>query len=137
MLHMTEHVTGGIRWANMHLLFWLSLIPFGTAWMGESGFQEFPIFTYGVVLIMAALSYTLLQLQIIKSQGPESPLKKAVGADKKGKASLALYAAGLATALYVPALAGALYVAVALIWLIPDRRIEDRLGEPTPPAAPE
>ena len=126
MLHATEHVNGRILWANLHLLFWLSLIPFGTAWMGENGFAKLPTAAYGVVLVMAAVSYTLLQSTIVAHQGPASRLAAAVGRDRKGKMSMALYVAAIALSAVHQGISLAIYVAVALIWLIPDRRIESR-----------
>ncbi len=124
MLHTTERVNGAVLWANMHLLFWLSLIPFVTGWMGENHFAPLPTAMYGVVLLMAAIAYTILQFAIIGVQGESSKLAKAVGKDWKGKASLALYVIAIACAFYLPYVTGALYAAVALIWFIPDRRIE-------------
>ena len=124
MLHACRHVTGGILWANMHLLFWLSLVPFTTAWMGENHFATVPTAVYGVVLLAAALSYYILQTAIIRSQGADSMLARAVGKDTKGKMSPVLYTLGIASAFVHPYLAGALYALVALIWLVPDQRIE-------------
>jgi uncharacterized membrane protein len=128
MLHATSHVTGTILWANLHLLFWLSLLPFATGWMGENRFAATPSALYGLVLLMAAIAYYVLQLSIIKAQGENSTLKQAIGNDWKGKASPLLYATAILCALLVSQwLAQALYVLVALIWLIPDRRIERTL----------
>jgi uncharacterized membrane protein len=124
MLYVTERVTGTVLWANMLLLFSLSLVPFATAWMGEGGFAKTPTAVYGVVLLMAALSYYILQWSIIRSQGPDSVLKAAIGSDVKGKASLVMYAVAIPSALAQPWVAYALYAGVALMWLIPDRRIE-------------
>jgi uncharacterized membrane protein len=124
MLYVTERVTGTVLWANMLLLFSLSLVPFATAWMGEGGFAKTPTAVYGVVLLMAALSYYILQWAIIRSQGPDSVLKAAIGSDVKGKASLVMYAVAIPSALAQPWVAYALYAGVALMWLIPDRRIE-------------
>jgi uncharacterized membrane protein len=124
MLHATTTVTGGILWANLHLLFWLSLFPFATGWMGENHFSAVPAALYGVVLLMAAIAYYLLEQMIIRSQGPDSILKKAVGRDWKGKLSPVLYLSAIVATLVSPWLAEAIYVAAALIWLIPDRRIE-------------
>jgi uncharacterized membrane protein len=124
LLHLTEQVDGRVLWANLHLLFWLSLVPFVTGWMGENHFASLPTAAYGIVLLMAALAYTILLWSILANEGPASPLAKAVGADKKGKLSLLLYAAAIPLALkFHPWLAQALYTAVALIWLVPDRRI--------------
>ncbi|MFZ6778995.1 TMEM175 family protein [Undibacterium sp. Ji83W] len=124
MLHTCRKVTGGILWANLHLLFWLSLIPFATGWVGENHFAPIPAALYGAVLLMAAIAYFILQQQIIATQGADSLLKKAVGADWKGKLSPAVYATGMLLACWYPLVAMAMYVAMALIWLIPDRRIE-------------
>ncbi len=124
MLHTCRTVTGSILWANLHLLFWLSLIPFTTGWMGENHFAAMPAAIYGVVLLMAAIAYFILQHQIIVSQGPDSLLKKAIGNDWKGKISPILYAAAIPMAAWSPWLAMGIYVLVALIWLVPDRRIE-------------
>jgi uncharacterized membrane protein len=127
MLHLCTHVTGGILWANLMLLFWLSLVPFATGWMGENHFAPWPTALYGTVLIMAALSYTLLQTLIIRTQGKDSVLARAVRSDWKGKLSLALYALAVALALHAGWLSLTIYVVVALVWLIPDRRIESVL----------
>ena len=124
MLHVTRRVTGGILWANLHLLFWLSLTPFTTAWMGETHFAAVPTAVYGAVLLACAISYYVLQLTIIRSQGPHSVLAAAVGQDKKGKLSPVLYLLAIFAAFVHPGIAGALYATVALIWLIPDTRIE-------------
>lgn len=124
MLHLTQHVSGAILWANLHLLFWLSLIPFVTGWMGENAFAPAPTALYGVVLLMAAIAYWILQRAIIADQGTTSPLGRAVGRDIKGKISPLLYLSAIPTAFLHPAIAGALYAGVALMWLIPDRRIE-------------
>jgi uncharacterized membrane protein len=127
-LHAVERVNGPILWANMHLLFWLSLIPFATAWMGENHFAARPVALYGAVMLMAAAAYTLLIRALIAHHGRGSTLARAVGADGKGLVSLALYAVAIAASFFVPALSMALYVAVALIWIVPDRRIENALG---------
>jgi uncharacterized membrane protein len=128
MLHASEKVTGAILWANLHLLFWLSLIPFTTGWMGENHFAAAPAALYGVVLLMAAIAYWILQQRIIASQGPDSLLKKAVGGDWKGRLSPVLYAIAIPMAFWSRWVSLALYVLVALLWLIPDRRIEKVLG---------
>jgi len=130
MLHTVHRVTGGILWANLHLLFWLSLFPFTTAWMSENHFAAAPAALYGFVLLMAAIAYFVLQQLIISSQGPQSLLKKAVKSDWKGKLSPVLYAISIALAFYLEWLALAIYVLVALIWLVPDRRIERALARP-------
>ena len=127
MLHASTKVTGAILWANLHLLFWLSLFPFATGWMGENHFASVPTALYGVVLLMAAIAYWTLQQTIIASEGPASVLKKAVGRDWKGKVSPLLYVGGIALSLYFPWAAQAVYVFVALMWLVPDRRIEQTL----------
>jgi uncharacterized membrane protein len=127
MFHATEHVSGSVLWANLHLLFWLSLVPFVTSWMGERHFTALPTAIYGVVLLAAAIAYTILQGRIIATHGRSSVLARAVGNDRKGKLSIVLYVAGIVTAFVHPLIADALYVTVALIWLVPDRRIETRL----------
>jgi len=124
MLQVTRRISGGILWANHHLLFWLSLIPFATAWMGENHLAPLPTALYGVVLLLAALAYNLLQATIISVDGPASTLAAAVGRDRKGKLSVAFYAAAIPLAFALHWLSMALYVAVALMWLVPDRRIE-------------
>ena len=128
MLHVTEHVSGGILWANLHLLFWLSLFPFVTGWMGENHFVTMPTALYGVVLFMAAIAYFILQQAIIVRHGRESVLARAVGRDLKGKMSPVLYVIAIFTAFALPWLAQALYVLVAAMWLVPDRRIERALA---------
>ena len=130
MLHACGAVTGTVLWANLHLLFWLSLFPFTAGWMGENHFTVLPTALYGVVLLMAAIAYYLLQLAIISAQGEHSILKKAVGNDWKGKISPLLYVVAIVATLYSPWLAQAIFVAAALIWLIPDRRIENVLHKP-------
>ncbi|NDE90538.1 MAG: DUF1211 domain-containing protein [Alphaproteobacteria bacterium] len=124
MLHTATHVTGPILWANTHLLFWLSLIPFATAWTGENNFATLPTAVYGVMLLCAAIAYFILQATIIHSQGTHSILAKAIGRDVKGKMSPVLYCLGIGAAFINPGIAIAIYALVALIWLIPDRRIE-------------
>ncbi|MDN5882152.1 MAG: TMEM175 family protein [Nitrosospira sp.] len=124
MFHATERVTGGILWANLHLLFWLSLFPFVTGWMGENHFAAIPSALYGCVLLAAAIAYWILQRTIIAAQGSESRLKAAIGSDWKGKVSPVLYALAILSTLFWSWVAQALYVAVALLWLVPDRRIE-------------
>ena len=124
MLRTCEEVTGRILWANLHLLFWLSLFPITTAWIGENHSAAAPSALYGVVLLMAAIAYWILQQVIIAAQGPESLLKKAVGADWKGKLSPMLYLIGIAAAFRAPWIGQSLYLLVALLWLVPDRRIE-------------
>jgi uncharacterized membrane protein len=124
MLHTCERVTGPILWANLHLLFWLSLIPITTGWMGENHFGSAPTALYGVVLLMAAIAYFILQYLIIASQGPDSLLKRAIGRDWKGKLSVTLYILAIPAAFWRHRVSQIIYVLVALIWLIPDRRIE-------------
>jgi uncharacterized membrane protein len=127
MLHACTTVTGTILWANLHLLFWLSLFPFATGWMGENHFAAVPSALYGVVLLMAAIAYYVLQQAIIRAQGPASILQKAVGRDWKGRLSPLLYIMAIIATLLSPWIAQAIFVTVALIWLIPDRRIENVL----------
>ncbi len=127
MLHASKKVTGRILWANLHLLFWLSLFPFTTAWMGENQSATAPCALYGVVLLMAAIAYFILQQLIIASQGAGSLLKQAIGSDWKGKLSPALYLLGIAVAFWSPRVSQGLYFLVAALWLIPDRRIESVL----------
>ena len=124
MLHTTRKVTGPMLWANLHLLFWLSLFPFATGWMGENHFATGPTAFYGVILLMAAIAYVTLQHIIITSQGSESLLKKAIGTDWKGKMSPVIYVIAIATAFWSPWISQSLFVLVALTWLVPDRRIE-------------
>jgi uncharacterized membrane protein len=127
MLHACNRVTGGILWANLHLLFWLSLFPFVTGWMGENHFGALPTALYGGVLLAAAIAYFILQQTIIAAQGPGSKLKAAIGGDWKGKFSPLVYVVGIVSTSWWPQVAQALYVAVALLWLVPDRRIERSL----------
>jgi uncharacterized membrane protein len=129
MLHATRHISGGVLWANLHLLFWLSLVPFVTGWMGESHFAPRPMAVYGAVLLMAAIAYWILLGAILRTEGRDSPLGRAVGYDFKGKLSPIFYVLGIGAAFVSPAISGALYAAVALIWIIPDRRIERVLAE--------
>jgi len=129
LLHATERVTGGVLWANLHLLFWLSLTPFVTGWMGENHFEAVPTALYGAVLMCAGIAYYLLQTTIIRAQGPHSTLANAVGADLKGKLSPVIYAIAIPIAFVNQNISDALYVFVALLWLIPDRRIESQFNE--------
>jgi uncharacterized membrane protein len=124
MFHATERISGGVLWANLHLLFWLSIVPFATGWMGENHFAAVPTALYGVTLLGAAVAYTILQTTIIRRQGPHSKLAMAVKGDKKGKLSMLLYLSAIPLALVQREIAWAIYVAVALIWLVPDKRIE-------------
>lgn len=124
MMHAVEKVSGEILWANLHLLFWLSLIPFVTGWVGENHFAELPMAMYGGVLLMAAIAYFILQNRILAVQRKDSLLAKALGKDLKGKASPIIYSVAIISSFYNPWIAGTLYVLVALMWLIPDKRIE-------------
>lgn len=128
LLQTTRRVTGAILWANLHLLFWLSLVPVVTAWSGENHFAAAPMALYGGVLFVAGIAYTILQSLIKKENGENSVLAEAVGRDFKGKISVALYAIAIPSAFLSPWFAGALYIVVALIWLIPDKRIERRIS---------
>jgi len=128
MLHVTRRVTGSILWANLHLLFWLSLLPFSTGWMGENLFARWPTVIYGVNLLACAIAYEILERRIIAVDGPDGKLAAAVGRDLKGKLSPLFYLAGIAAAwLWLPAAGMAAFAAVALIWLVPDTRIERTL----------
>jgi uncharacterized membrane protein len=127
MLHATEHINGKILWANLHLLFWLSLVPFGTGWMGENHFAPVPTAIYGANLFMAGIAYTILQATIIRDQGPGSKLAAMVGRDLKGRASAALYLASIPLAFVSHWISLGIFVLVALIWLVPDPRIERHL----------
>ena len=129
MLHATRQVSGSILWANLNLLFWLSMFPVVTAWVGENHTASVPTALYGVVLILAAQSYFLLQRLIIAVQGPQSLLRRAVGHDRKATASQLLYVSGIAAAFWAPWVSQSLYLLVALLWFIPDRRIEKALAE--------
>jgi uncharacterized membrane protein len=124
MMQTVKNVTGGILWANLHLLFWLSLVPFVTGWMGENSFAQKPMALYGIVMLMAAIAYYILQTIIIKSHGNDSVLAKAIGKDIKGKMSPVLYSLGIVCSWINSWISGAFFVLVALIWLIPDKRIE-------------
>lgn len=128
LLHAAGRVSGAILWANLHLLFWLSLFPFVTGWMGENHFAQGPSALYGVVLFMAAVAYWILQRAIIKAQGPGSTLAHALGRDWKGKVSPLLYALGIASAFWIAYVAIAFYAIAAALWLVPDRRIERELS---------
>jgi uncharacterized membrane protein len=129
LLHATQHVNGPIMWANLHLLFWLSLLPFVTGWMGENHFSSTTIALYGIVLMMSGIAFLILQRSIMSHQGEKSLVAKAVGSDLKGKVSPAIYLLAIILALFEVPMAGLLYVLVALVWLIPDRRIERVLQE--------
>jgi uncharacterized membrane protein len=129
LLHAAHRVNGPVMWANLHLLFWLSLFPFVTGFMGENHFGNVPVMTYGVVCLMSAISYTLLVRTLIALHGNESVLAAAIGSDRKGYLSLAIYAAAIPTALYDGVLAFGMFILVALIWFAPDKRIEKKIGE--------
>jgi uncharacterized membrane protein len=131
LLHTAKRVNGAILWANMHLLFWLSLIPFATGWLGENHLARLPTALYGVALLMPAIAYYLLQVAIIRHQGRQGPLAAALGRDIKGKLSPLLYSAAVLLAFLRPWISDAIYVVVALMWLVPDRRIEHAVQEAT------
>jgi uncharacterized membrane protein len=132
MLQATEQISGSVMWANLHLLFWLSLVPFCTGWMGENHFAETPTAAYGVVLLMAAVAYSILQWRIVHEMGSESALAQALGRDVKGKLSIVFYAAAIVLAFVEPWIALGLYALVAAMWLVPDRRVESLLrSQPT------
>jgi uncharacterized membrane protein len=128
MLHTVKKVTGGMLWANLHLLFWLSLLPFATGWMGENHLAPLPSAVYGFVLLMAAIAYWILQNLIIRTQGEKSILRRAIGGDWKGKLSPALYLVAIVLTFWSHLITQLIYVVVALLWLIPDRRIESQLA---------
>jgi uncharacterized membrane protein len=132
LLKTVERVSGGIMWANLHLLFWLSLVPFVTGWMGENHFAPVPTALYGVVLLCSAVAYFILQLTIVAAHGQESLLAKATGKDAKAKLSMVAYVLAIARACKLPALASALYALVALVWLVPDRRIARAMAQSQP-----
>jgi uncharacterized membrane protein len=129
MFHAVHRVNGAVLWANLHLLFWLSLVPFVTRWLGENRFEAVPTAVYGMVLVLAAIAYTILQTVLIKQEGPDSNLAVAVRKDMKGKLSITLYATAIGVAFVAPEVSDGLYVVVALIWLIPDRRIESLITD--------
>lgn len=129
MLHVTRHVDGAILWANLHLLFWLSLVPFATAWIGETHVSPVPTAVYGIVMLLAGVAFTILVRVIIASQGADSRLKAAVGHDQKGNVSILMYATAIPLAFVNPWISAAIYLAVAMIWLVPDRRIKKRLHQ--------
>jgi uncharacterized membrane protein len=128
LFHAIHKVDGAILWANLHLLFWLSLLPFVTGWMGENHFAAFPSACYGAVLLMAAIAYYVLTLTLLRRNGRDSELGRALGSDFKGKISIVLYIVGIALTCFVEWMAQVLYVGVAIMWLVPDRRIERELG---------
>jgi len=127
LLHAAEHVNGRVLWANLHLLFWLSLIPFATAWMGENHFAQWPVALYGILLLLAAIAYSILVRALLTLHGSESLLANALGSDFKGKVSIVLYLVAISLAFVSPWLACAVYVLVAIMWLVPDRRIERKV----------
>ena len=129
MLYAAERINGGILWANLHLLFWLSLMPFATAWMGENHFAQWPVILYGIVLVMNGLAYVILCRLLIREAGENSPLAIALGSDWKGSLSVIIYALAIGLAFVDPRLALGLYVVVAVMWFIPDRRIEKKVAE--------
>lgn len=129
MLHLARRVSGAILWANLHLLFWLSLVPFVTGWLGANDFAPLPTALYGVVMLMSAVSYWILQQAILRREGPDSPLAQAVGRDVKGKLSLALYAAAIPAAFFARWASVAIFVLMTLVWLVPDPRIERVFAE--------
>jgi len=131
LLQASRHVNGAVLWANLHLLFWLSLVPFATNWLGDTHFAAAPAAVYGIILLMAAIAFTILAHVLTRIHGRDSALARAVGKDRKGKLSLALYVSGVAVAFVWPWIACVIYTVVALIWLIPDPRIEGVLNEPT------
>ena len=129
MMHAVQHVNGKVLWANSHLLFWLSLVPFASGWMGENHFTTWPVAVYGFILLMNAVAYTILSSLLVRLHGRHSTLAEAVGSDRKGKMSLAIYAASLLLCFVHPLLAFAGYVLVAMIWFVPDLRIEKTLAQ--------
>jgi len=129
MLFLTDRITGGILWANLHLLFWLSLMPFVTGWMGENHFAPLPTALYGGVLLFSGVAYYILERVIIRNQGPSSRLEAAIGSDSKGRISVVLYALAIPLAFVNQLISDAIFVSVALMWLIPDRRIESLFDE--------
>ncbi|MBI1213042.1 MAG: DUF1211 domain-containing protein [Alphaproteobacteria bacterium] len=129
LMHAVQHVNGGVLWANLHLLFWLSLMPFTTGWMGENHFAPLPVAVYGIDLFMAAIAYTILVRFLLALHGPNSTLAKAIGSDFKGNISLAIYAAAIPLSFLASYVSLALYVLVAVIWFLPDRRIEKKVAK--------
>jgi uncharacterized membrane protein len=129
LLHATQRVNGSTLWANLHLLFWLSLVPFTTAWMGENHFDSWPVAIYGIVLLLAGAAYFILTRALIHLHGQDSTLGTSIGRDRKGKISIAIYAAAIPLAFAKPWIAGLCYVIVAIMWLLPDPRIEKRVAQ--------
>jgi len=132
LLQAVKHINGAVLWANLHLLFWLSLFPFTTAWMGENHFARWTVVVYGLVLIMAAIAYFILVRALLAAEGDDSTLARAIGSDFKGKISVVIYLAGIGLAFVVPWIGVAIYAVVAIMWLIPDRRIEKKLVRSKP-----
>jgi uncharacterized membrane protein len=128
LLHAVKRVSGGMLWANLHLLFWLSLMPFTTGWMGENHFATWPVIIYGINLLMCGVAYTILVRTIIRVHGKESDFAKAIGSDVKGNISLVAYAVAIALAFVNPWISGGLFIAVAMMWFVPDRRMEKVVG---------
>jgi uncharacterized membrane protein len=128
MLHAVREISGGVLWANLHLLFWLSLVPFVTGWMGENHFDTVPVAAYGVVLLMCAIAYTLLSRCLVAHRGKNVELEQAIGSDRKGKLSIVLYVVGIVLSFVWSWLGFITYIVVAIMWLVPDRRIEDRVS---------
>ena len=129
MFHVVRHVDGMVLWANLHLLFWLSLTPFVMSWLGESGLHPWPVALYGVVLVMSAIAYYILVRALLRIHGPETRLARAVGTDFKGRISVVIYVLAIPAAFLQPWISVALYVAVAIMWLVPDRRMERALAQ--------
>jgi uncharacterized membrane protein len=129
MLYLVDSITGTVLWANLNLLFWLSLVPFVTAWVGENNFSKVPVAAYGTVLIMCALSYTLLSRVLVRHSGKDSMLAEAVGRDRKGKISIVIYATAILLSFFNSYVGFSLYIVVALIWIIPDPRIEKKVAQ--------
>jgi uncharacterized membrane protein len=127
LLHAAQHVEGGVMWANLHLLFWLSLIPFATAWLGENHLESLPVALYGVVLLLAAIAYVLLTKRLVAQHGTDSTLAASIGSDRKGIASVTLYAVAIPLSFVQPWIACSFYALVAILWLVPDPRIERRM----------
>lgn len=128
LLHATQRINGATLWANLHLLFWLSLVPFTTAWMGDNDFTSWPVALYGVVLFLAGIAYFILVRTLLAVHGPESTLSASIGSDRKGKISIVIYAPAIPLAFFRPWISALCYIAVAIIWLVPDRRIESRIS---------
>ena len=127
LIHVSNQISGGVLWANLHLLFWLSLVPFVTAWMGHNHFAPLPTALYGVIMLMAAIAYTILQTTIMAVEGEQSRVREAIGGDAKGKISLLLYASAIPLAFVNELISDCIYVLVAMMWLVPDRRLESRI----------